>query len=72
MRDFTSANTKRAKQAQPQKCLDGTPFFEDAGGAGPGLIVRDATLRGGALGRAAGRLRCGGAAGGWAVRAGPL
>jgi hypothetical protein len=49
MRDYTSANTKRAKQAQPQRWLEGTPFFEYAGGAGPGLIARDATLRGGAL-----------------------
>jgi hypothetical protein len=51
MRDDTSPNTRRAKQAQPQKCLEGTPFFECAGGVGPGLIVRDATLRGGALSR---------------------
>ncbi len=50
MRDYTSANTKRAKQAQPQKCLEGTPFFESAAGAGPDLIVRGATLTGGALG----------------------
>jgi hypothetical protein len=49
MRDYTSANTKRAKQAQPQECLEGTPFFECAGGAGPGVIARDATLGGGAL-----------------------
>jgi hypothetical protein len=49
MRDFTSADTTRAKQAQPRKCLEGTPFFECAGGAGPGLIARDARLRGGAL-----------------------
>jgi hypothetical protein len=49
MRDDTSANTNRAKQAQPPQWLEGTPFFECAGGAGPGLIVRDATLRGGAL-----------------------
>jgi hypothetical protein len=49
MRDDTSANTKRAKQAQPQECLERTLFFECAAGAGPGLIVRDATLRGGAL-----------------------
>jgi hypothetical protein len=49
MRDHTSANTKRAKQAQLQACLEWTPFFECAGGAGPGLIARDATLRGGAL-----------------------
>ena len=49
MRDYTSANTKRAKQAQPQKWLERTPFFECAGRAGPGLIARDATIRGGAL-----------------------
>jgi hypothetical protein len=49
MRDSTSANTKRAKQAQPQQWLEGTPFFECAGGAGLGLIARDDTLRGGAL-----------------------
>jgi hypothetical protein len=49
MRDYTSANTKRAKQAQPQQCLGGTPFFECARAAGPGLIARQATLRGGAL-----------------------
>jgi hypothetical protein len=49
MRDYTSANTKRAKQAQPRECLDGTPSFECAGGAGPGLIARGATLGGGAL-----------------------
>jgi hypothetical protein len=50
MREYTSANTKRAKRAQPQQWLEGTQFFECAGGAGPGLIARDATLRGGALG----------------------
>jgi hypothetical protein len=49
MRDYTSANAKRAKQAQPQKCLEGTLSFKRTGGAGPGLIVCDATLRGGAL-----------------------
>jgi hypothetical protein len=49
MRDDTSANTRRAKQAQPLRCLERTPFFECAGGAGPGLIARHATLRGSAL-----------------------
>jgi len=49
MRDYISANTKRAKQARPQQWLEGTPFFECAGGAGPGLIARDTRLRGGAL-----------------------
>jgi hypothetical protein len=51
MRDYTSANTERAEQARPQQRLERTPFFECAGGAGPGLIARDATLRGGALSR---------------------
>ena len=47
MRASTSANTKRAKQAQPLlQSLEGTPFLECAGGEGPGLIARDATLRG--------------------------
>jgi len=49
MRASTSTNTKRAKQAQPLQSLEGTPFLECAGGEGPGLIVRDATLRGDAL-----------------------
>jgi hypothetical protein len=49
MRDYTSAHKTRAKQAQPQTCLEVMPFFECAGCAGPGLIARDATLRGGAL-----------------------
>jgi hypothetical protein len=49
MRDSTSVNTKRAKQAQPQQWLEGTPSFESAAVAGPGLTARDATLRGGAL-----------------------
>jgi hypothetical protein len=38
MRDYTSANAKRAKQAWPQERLEGTLFLECAGGAGPGLI----------------------------------
>jgi len=49
MRDYTSANTKRAKQASPQKCLGWTPFFECVRCAEPSLIALDATLRGGAL-----------------------
>jgi hypothetical protein len=49
MRDYTSADTKRAKQAQQPGCLEWTPLFESAGCAGLGLIARDATLRGGAL-----------------------
>jgi hypothetical protein len=46
MRDEISADTKRAKQAQPPQCLEGTPFLESSGGTGPGLI---AALGGGAL-----------------------
>ena len=49
MRATTSANTKRAKQAQPLQSPEETPFLESAGGEGPGLIARDATPRGEAL-----------------------
>jgi hypothetical protein len=55
MRDYISPNTTRVEQARPQKCLEWTRFFEGTGGAGPGLIARHATLRGGAL---SGQLLC--------------
>lgn len=49
MRDSISANTKRAKESQTLQPLEGTPFLECAGGAGPGRIARDTTVGGGAL-----------------------
>jgi hypothetical protein len=49
MRDATSANTRRAKQARPLRCLEGTRFFGCAGGTGSDLIARGTTVGGGAL-----------------------